>query len=123
VVSISCIACCASGVNFLHNEFNCESPFNSSNTGFKESEGILRKGQIQLMFPNNICNSFNVIASFMSNFSLGGLTILSTIACHKYLNGGQSCVLSGTILKPSLARHLSKSLRACCNSVKWGMSN
>jgi hypothetical protein len=46
----------------------------------------------------------------MSNFSLVGLAILSTIVCPKYLNGGQSCVLSGAILKPSLARHLFKSL-------------
>jgi hypothetical protein len=91
--------------------FNCESPFYSSNTGFKESEGILRKCQIQLMFPNSVCNSFNVITSFMSNFSLGGLNILSTIVCPKYLNGGQSYVLSGAILKPSLARHLFKSLK------------
>jgi hypothetical protein len=45
------------------------------------------------------------------------LIILSTKVCPKYLNGGQSCVLSGSILKPSLASHLSKSLRACCNSV------
>jgi hypothetical protein len=72
------------------------------------------------MFPNSVWNLFNVITSFMSNFSLGGLTILSTIVCPKYLNGGQSCILSGAILKPSLARHLSKSLRACYNSVNEG---
>jgi hypothetical protein len=35
-VSISCIACCVSGVIFL-NEFNCKSPFNSSNTEKAES--------------------------------------------------------------------------------------
>jgi hypothetical protein len=56
----------------------------------------------------------------MSNFSLEGLTILSTTVCPKYLNGGQSRVLSGAILKLSLARHLSKSLRAYCNSVNEG---
>jgi hypothetical protein len=56
----------------------------------------------------------------MSNFSLGGLTILSTIVCPRYVNGGQSCVLSGAILKPSFARHLSKSLRACYNNVNEG---